>query len=122
MAIIDVRDNAETRAEPFALGNLTDPGVTDVYLMKAAMDLMVQFRVRDIHANVVVRAEGSLDGREWFNLDAGDEDYTITKNGIYSMHFRGYVSYFRFNWVSEDSESGKFPEIRNIILLIGVIS
>ena len=119
MAVIDVRDNAELRAEPFDLGNLDDPGVTDVYLMKAALDLLVQFRARDIVTNVVVRAEGSLDGREWFNLDAGDEDYTLTEDGIYSMHFRGYVSYFRFNFVSE---SGGYPEIHNIMLLIGVIS
>ena len=119
MAVIDVRDNAELRAEPFDLGNLADPGVTDVYLMKGSLDLMFQFRVRDIVTNVVVRAEGSLDGREWFNLDAGDEDYTITENGIYSMHFQGYVSYVRFNWVSE---SGGYPEIHNIMLLIGMIS
>ena len=117
--IIDVRENAELRAEPFDLGDMSGPGVSNVYLMKAAVDLMFQFRARDLVTNVVVRAEGSLDGREWFNLDAGDEDYEITENGIYAMHFRGYVSYVRFNWVSE---SGGYPEIHNIKLLIGVIS
>ncbi len=119
MAVIDVRDNAELRGEPFDLGDLTAIGVTDVYLMKASLDLMFQFKVRDISVNVVVRAEGSLDGREWFNLDAGDEDYTITANGIYSMTYQGYVSFVRLNWVSL---SGGTPTIRNIRLLIGVPS
>ncbi len=117
--IIDVRTNAEERAEPFAVGDLTAVGVTNVYLMKAALDLMFQFRIRDIGTNVIVRAEGSLDGREWFNLDAGDEDYEITADGIYSMVYQGYLSFVRLNWVSS---SGGSPTIRNIKLLIGVIS
>lgn len=119
MAVIDVRDNAELRGEPFDVGDLTVVGVTDEYLMKGAVDLMFQFRVREISTNIVIRAEGSLDGREWFNLDAGDEDYTITADGIYSMLFQGYVSYVRLNFVSI---SGGSPTIRNIKLLIGVIS
>lgn len=119
MAVIDVRENAETRSKPFDLGDMADPGVTDVFFMKAALDLMLQFRARDIGTNIKVRAEGSLDGREWFNLDGGDEDYEITVDGIYAMHFRGYISYFRFNWVSE---TGGYPEVHNIMLLIGVIS
>ena len=119
MAVIDVRDNAELRGEPFDVGDLTAAGVTGEFLMKGAVDLMFQFRVREISTNVVVRAEGSLDGREWFNLDAGDEDYTITSDGIYSMLFQGYVSYVRFNFVSI---SGGSPTVRNIKLLIGVIS
>ncbi len=119
MAVIDVRGNAETRSEPFDLGDMASPGVSNVFLMKASVDLLFQFRARDVVTNVVVRAEGSLDGREWFNLDAGDEDYEITEDGIYAMHFRGYVSYCRFNWVSE---AGGYPEVHNIKLLIGVIS
>jgi len=117
--IIDVRDNAELRGEPFDVGDLSAVGVTDSYLLKASLDVIWQFRVRDISTNVVIRAEGSLDGREWFNLDAGDEDYTIAANGIYSMIYRGYVSFVRLNFVSL---SGGSPTIRNIKLLIGVIS
>lgn len=119
MAIIDVRDNAETRAEPFNLGDMTAPGVSDVYLMKGSKHLIFQFRVRDIGDEVVVRAEGSLDGREWFNLDIWDWDYEIDEDGVYALYFWGYVSYCRFNWVSED---GGTPEIRNIKLMVGVIS
>ncbi len=115
---IDVRDNAETRAEPFDLEVLSTPGPTDKLYMAAALDLTFQFRVRDIGTTVAVRAEGSLDGREWYNLDAGDEDYEITADGVYGMTYRGYITYARFNFVSE---AGGTPTI-DVKALIGVIS
>lgn len=115
---IDVRDNAELRGEPFDLGLLDAPGVTETLYMAAALDLTFQLRVRTVGVNVVVRAEGSLDGREWYNLDAGDEDYEITADGVYALTYRGYVTYARLNWISE---SGSYPTI-GVKALIGVIS
>jgi hypothetical protein len=62
----------------------------------------IQMVVSNINTNVVLRAEGSLDGTNWFNLDDLDSDLTITSNGTYMMYKPTFVClYIRINFVSE---------------------
>ena len=60
-----------------------------------------QYTITLIDTNVVVRAEGSLDGTNWANLDANDIDTTKTANGTYLFTFFGKINFIRFTFVSE---------------------
>ncbi len=52
---------------------------------------------------IVVRAQGSLDNANWFNLDEADSDTTYSAAGTYAMKWDGDgdVNYVRLYWVSE---------------------
>jgi hypothetical protein len=69
---------------------LTTAGATDalsvaVQDVVAATTFGVQVKVASIGTNVVVRVEGSLDGTNFFNLDAADK--TLTSNGTYFYNY-----------------------------------
>lgn len=69
---------------------LTSAGTTDsltvaVQDVVAATVFGVQVKVASIGTNVVVRVEGSLDGTNFFNLDASDK--TLTANGTYFYNY-----------------------------------
>ena len=59
---------------------LTSAGVTADVPSVGAEDFVVQVNVSSIGTNVVIRIEGTLDGTNYFNCDAGG-DTTITANG-----------------------------------------
>lgn len=59
---------------------LTSAGVTADVPSVGAEDFVVQVNVSSIGTNVVVRIEGTLDGVNYFNCDAGG-DTTLTANG-----------------------------------------
>ena len=59
-----------------------DVAVQDVI---AATTFGVQVKVATVGTNVVVRVEGSLDGTNFFNLDASDK--TLTANGTYFYNY-----------------------------------
>lgn len=80
---------------------LTAPGVTAAILTGRATYHTFQYVVAAINTNVVVRAEGSLDGTSWFNLSASETDVTKTANGQYGMSYNGVVPQVRFRFVSE---------------------
>jgi len=59
---------------------LTATGVTADVPSIGAEDFVIQVNVSSIGTSVVVRIEGTLDGTNYFNCDAGG-DTTITANG-----------------------------------------
>jgi len=65
----------------------------------ACQNFVFQIRVSSIGTNVVVRAEGSLDGTNYFNLGSGDT--TITANGTTKLNYSNFpVKYVRGTLVS----------------------
>lgn len=61
-------------------GTSTDALQVAVQDVAACQNFVFQIKVVSIGTNVVVRAEGSLDGTNYFNL--GSSDTTITANGV----------------------------------------
>lgn len=62
------------------LGTLTSAGTTDFQALSIQDNVLFQVTVSSIGTNVVIRLEGSLDATNWFNLDSGEADTTITAN------------------------------------------
>lgn len=81
------------------LETLTEAGVTSAQ-KTAGADLTFQVTVSSVGTNVVVRFEGSLDGIEYFNIDASGSDTTITANGTYGYFLQAPVEYVRVRLVS----------------------
>lgn len=84
---------------------LTTGGTSTTALRVADPDVaackafVFQITVSSIGTNVVVRAEGSLDGTNYFNL--GNSDTTITANGTTKLAFSDLpVKYVRATLVS----------------------
>jgi len=72
-----------------------------------------QVTVTDINTNVVVRFEGSLDNTNFFNLDQGGADTTITTNGTYGFALNGCpVKYIRLRLVGI---SGGTPSVASLV-------
>lgn len=72
-----------------------------------------QVTVTDIGTNVVVRFEGSLDNTNFFNLDQGGADTTITANGTYGFALNGCpVKHIRLRLVSL---SGGTPSVATVV-------
>lgn len=80
---------------------LTEVGSTESYSCIDFLHHTLQYKVASIDTNVVIRAEGSLDGDNWFNLDANEIDTTQTADGTYAFIFNGKIKYIRFTFVSE---------------------
>ena len=57
--------------------------------------------VAAINTNVVLRAEGSIDGENFFNLSESNADTTVTANGTNAFTYRGKINYIRLRFVSE---------------------
>lgn len=81
---------------------LTAPGTTSAKECAGYVKHTIQLKVAGINTSATVRVEGSLNGEEWFNLDAADSDVTITTDGVYGMFFEGTLGYIRFRFVSEE--------------------
>lgn len=60
------------------------------------------FTVGAINTEVVLRAEGSVDGATAFNLSALGDDTTVSGNGSNAFTYVGAISHIRLNFVSED--------------------
>lgn len=78
---------------------LTAVGVTDPQLSTGA-SLTFQVVASGLGTNAVVRFEGSLDGTNYFNLNASSEDFTLTSNGTTGYFLVAPVKYVRFRLVS----------------------
>jgi len=62
-----------------------------------------QYVVANVDSDVVVRAEGSLDGTNWFNLDTGDT--THASDGVYFLPFVNVaLRYVRFGIITEHAD------------------
>lgn len=77
---------------------LTAVGAT-AFIANSATNFIFQVVVTSIGTNVVVRFQGSLDGTNFFNLEAADN--TITANGVYGFAITGSPCLFvRANLIS----------------------
>ena len=85
----------------YAFTQLTAPGATDALNVKTLLYHTLAFTITSINTNVVLRAEGSLDGTNWFNLDALNADTTVTGNITDAFIFVGNLAYIRGNFISE---------------------
>jgi len=81
------------------LGSLTEAGVTSAQVTTGST-LTFQITLADVGTDVVVRFEGSLDGENYFNLNATNTDTTLTANGTTGYYLTAPVSYVRFRLVS----------------------
>ena len=82
-----------------SLGTLTAAGVSSAIQSGGSL-LTFQVVVSNIGTNVVLRFEGSLDGSNYFNLNAAGSDFTITANGVSGYFLTAPVKYIRFRLVS----------------------
>lgn len=81
---------------------LTAPATTSSFSMVGYTKATLAFVLASINTNVVVRAEGSLDGTNWFNLSQTNTDTTLTANGTYAFNVSSVAcDFIRFNFVSE---------------------
>jgi len=105
---LGLRSDFETET----LTALTAVGVSNS-VISAGVNVCFQVTVTDIGTNVVVRFEGSLDNTNFFNLDQGVVDTTITANGTYGYALNGCpVQYLRLRLVSI---SGGTPNVACVI-------
>lgn len=90
------------------LETLTSIGATSAQ-KTAGADLTFQVTVSGVGTSVVIRLEGSLDDVNYFNLNSGNVDTTITGNGTYGFSLSGCpVQYARLRLVSV---SGGTPSV-----------
>jgi len=66
-------------------------------------NIIFQYVITLTSTNAVIRIQGSLDGDNWFNVDAEEKDITITASGTYSVTYegKGEINYIRLYFVSE---------------------
>lgn len=95
-----------------SLTTLTAAGTTTAVEV-TSNSVTYQVTVTDIGTNVVVRFEGSLDNTNFFNLDQGGADTTITANGTYGFALNGCpVKHIRLRLVSL---SGGTPSVATVV-------
>ena len=80
---------------------LTAPGVTSAFSMVGYKRATVAVTIASINTNVVIRIEGSLDGTNWFNLNATETDTVFTSNGTFGFNVEAAIDNIRLNFVSE---------------------
>ncbi len=89
--------------------SLTAPGNFDTLRligfsgsMETITEITFQIVITAVNTSVTVRAEGSLDGVNWFNLDESS-DTTYSSDAIYAIRYVGVSSLYavRLKWVSE---------------------
>lgn len=84
---------------PFA--QLTAAGVTAAIGCGDFTEHVLQYTVAAINTNVVLRAEGSIDGENFYNLSESNVDTTVTANGTNAFTYSGKINYIRLRFVSE---------------------
>ncbi len=89
------------QGKTITLASLSAPGASEEVRMEGCKGIVFAVTVASINANVVLRAEGSLDGSAWFNLSESELDFTYTANGTYSFSYDGILSRARMNFISE---------------------
>jgi len=117
MAVIQGYKNMK-RGATESFTQLTAAGSTDSVKVIGCKNFIYQYTIASINTNVVVRAEGSLDNTNWFNLDTDDADTTQTANGTYAFQHDGdgELCYTRFTFVSE---SGGTAATIDVVIMIG---
>lgn len=85
--------------EVASLGVLTATGV-GAAVQSGGVNLAFQVTIASIGTSVTVRFEGSLDGSDYFNLNASGADFTISSNGTTGYVLSAPVRFVRFRLVS----------------------
>ena len=83
------------------VANLTAPGNSAAIQTGLNVYHTLVAKVTDVDTNVVLRAEGTIDGTNWFNLKSDATDTTITEDGVYPFLFVGMLEKIRLVFVSE---------------------
>lgn len=100
-----VTDTAPAKTQklgPLTFTQLTAAGSTAATNVANYSNYTWQVVVASINTSVTVRAEGSLDNSNWFNLDDSAIDTTYTANGTYCLRASNRaVKWVRFTFVSE---------------------
>ena len=95
-----------------ALTSLTAAGVTPSVKVTAE-SLTFQITTSGVSTNVVVRMEGSLDNTNFFNLDGGEADTTLTADGTFGYALSNVpVKHVRVRLVSI---SGGTPTVSSVV-------
>ena len=81
--------------------NLAAVGSTTIVDSSMYSGGVIQYKVANINTDVTLRAEGSNDATNWFNLDASDLDTTHIANGTFAMTYNIKYKYTRLTMVSE---------------------
>lgn len=102
MAIYEGYEYAK-QGKAISMTQLTAPGDTDTVKVMGVKSFVWQYKIASINTSVTVAAYGSLDGTNWFNLDANDATTTKTSNGVYAMSYNGNgeIAYTKFTFISE---------------------
>ena len=81
---------------------LSAAGSTAALNVQGRVKLNWQYTVSSLDTTVVVRAEGSHDGTNWYNLDADRNNTTESSDGTYCLYCADAAcKYTRFTFVSE---------------------
>jgi hypothetical protein len=94
--------------------DLTEPGATPAREVGGNANITIQYRLIDVSGTVMVRAEGSLDGLNWFNLAADDSDSSHTADGTYAM----FATNRLIEWVRFRLVSGSLSACRPIVRIV----
>lgn len=84
-----------------AWAQLSAPGSTSSFTMIGYKRATIAAVVGAINSSVTLRAEGTLDSTNWFNLNSTDTDKTITANGCYAFNVEAALAGIRLTFVSE---------------------
>jgi hypothetical protein len=80
---------------------LTAPAATPSFPMVGYKRATIQYVVAAINTTVVLRAEGTLDGINWFNLSPTNTDTVVNTNGVNAFNVEAAIDAIRLNFVSE---------------------
>lgn len=80
---------------------LTAPSSTDAVTCVGYKNITIQFVIAAIDTSVTLRAEGTLDGTNWFNLSPTNTDSVFTANGTNAFNIEATMDAVRLTMVSE---------------------
>lgn len=80
---------------------LTAPGSTASFSMVGYKRATLAFVIAAINTSVTLRAEGTLDGTNWFNLSPTNTDSVFTANGVNAFNVEAAIDGIRLTMVAE---------------------
>jgi len=102
LLVTDITPAAADTIGPTAWTQITAAGSSTSVNIKGYSRFEIAVVVANIDTDVTVRAEGSNDDSNWFNLDDSLMDTTYTANGTYPLSKDGVsCNYLRFTMVDE---------------------
>ena len=94
---------------------LTAPGTTTARDVSLFRNITVSYTIASINTSVTTRLEGSTDGSNWFNLDPGESNTTVTTNGTFAFILSNVALHrIRLNFISEVGGTAATIDVRVI--------